>query len=150
MSPLVDTVPRPRSGEPWRVRAGRAEGDTIGAGKIRPGHEGGGVAASYTTRDRQPDGTARLDVEGDLDLTTRSALVGHVDRLLGDAAVTGIVIDVSAVEFIDSSCIGALVGCKLNAEKTGRTLRVQGARGQVDEVFEMTGVTAILTAPPSS
>ncbi|MEV4513287.1 STAS domain-containing protein [Dactylosporangium sp. NPDC049525] len=108
------------------------------------------MAASYTTGGRQPDGTVRLDVEGDLDLTTRSTLVGHVDRLLEDAAVTGIVIDVSAVEFIDSSCIGALIGCKLNAGKAGRTLRVQGARGQVDEVFEMTGVTAILTAPPSA
>ena len=106
------------------------------------------MAASYTTGGPRPDGTARLDVEGDLDLTTRSALVGHVDALLEDATVTGIVIDVSAVGFIDSSCIGALVGCKLNAEKTGRTLRVQGARGQVDEVFEMTGVTAILSGPP--
>ena len=108
------------------------------------------MAASYTTGGPGPDGTARLDVRGDLDLPARSALVGQVDRLLEDAAVTGIVIDVSAVEFIDSSCIGALVGCKLNAEKTGRTLHVQGARGQVDEVFEMTGVTAILTGQPTS
>lgn len=107
------------------------------------------MAASYTTRGRQPDGTARLDVEGDLDLATRSALVGQVDRLLEDTAVTGIVIDVSAVDFIDSSCIGALVGCKLNAEQSGRTLLVAGARGQVDEVFRMTGVTAILTVPPA-
>lgn len=105
------------------------------------------MAASYTPGVPGPDGTARLDIAGDLDLTTRSALVGHVDRLLDDAAVTGIVIDVSAVEFIDSSCIGALVGCKLNAGKAGRTLRVQGAQGQVDEVFELTGVTAILSAP---
>ena len=108
------------------------------------------MAASYTTGSPGPDGTARVEVAGDLDLATRSALVGHVDRLLDDAAVRRIVIDVSAVEFIDSSCIGALVGCKLNAEKTGRTLRVQGARGQVDEVFEMTGVTAILSGPPAS
>lgn len=108
------------------------------------------MAASYTTGGPGPDGTACLGVAGDLDLTTRAALVGHVDRLLDNAAVRGIVIDVSAVEFIDSSCIGALVGCKLNAEKTGRTLRVQGARGQVDEVFEMTGVTAILSGPAPS
>lgn len=108
------------------------------------------MAAAYTTGSPEPDGTARLTVEGDLDLTTRSALVAHVDRLLENPAVTGIVIDVSAVDFIDSSCIGALVGCKLNTEKAGRSLRVQGARGQVDEVFEMTGVTAILTGPPAS
>lgn len=107
------------------------------------------MAASYTTGSPGPDGIARLGVEGDLDLTTRSALVAHVDRLLEDPAVTDIVIDVSAVEFIDSSCIGALVGCKLNAEKAGRSLRVQGAQGQVDEVFEMTGVTAILAGPAS-
>jgi anti-sigma B factor antagonist len=108
------------------------------------------MAASYTTGGPLPDGTASLKIEGDLDLTARSALVGHVDRLLEDAAVTAIVIDVSGVAFIDSSCIGALVGCKLNAERTGRTLRVQGATGQVDEVFEMTGVAAILAGPPAA
>lgn len=105
------------------------------------------MATSYVGGQPQPDGSTRLDITGDLDLMTRSALVGQVDRLLEDPAVTAIVIDVTGVEFIDSSCIGALVGCKLNAEKTGRTLRVQGAHGQVDEVFEMTGVTAILTGP---
>ena len=94
-------------------------------------------------------GPARLDVAGDLDLDAMDALVGHLDRMIDDPEVTDIVVDLSGVEFIDSSCIGALVGCKLNAEKTGRTLRVRGAQGQVDEVFEMTGVTAILTAPPA-
>ncbi|GAB3830166.1 STAS domain-containing protein [Dactylosporangium cerinum] len=105
------------------------------------------MTASFTTGDPRPDGSVRLDVEGDLDLTVRSSLVGHVDRLLDDPAVTGVVIDLSAVEFIDSSCIGALVGCKLDADKRGRTMRVQGARGQVDEVFEMTGVGAVLGGP---
>ncbi|MDG6103205.1 STAS domain-containing protein [Dactylosporangium aurantiacum] len=107
------------------------------------------MTASYTTGGPGPDGTTRLEIAGDLDLATRSALVGHVDRLLEDAAVTGIVIDVSAVEFIDSSCIGALVGCKLNAQKAGRTLHVRGAQGQVDEAFELTGVNAILSGPPA-
>lgn len=108
------------------------------------------MAAAFITGDLRSDGSVRLDVEGDLDLAARSALVGHVDLLLDDSAVTGIVVDVAAVEFIDSSCIGALVGCKLNAEKRGRTLHVQGARGQVDEVFDMTGVTTILTRPVGS
>ena len=75
------------------------------------------MAAAFITGDLRSDGSVRLDVEGDLDLAARSALVGHVDLLLDDSAVTGIVVDVAAVEFIDSSCIGALVGCKLNAEK---------------------------------
>jgi anti-sigma B factor antagonist len=108
------------------------------------------VTASFTTGDPRPDGSVRLDVGGDLDLTARSSLVGHVELLLDNPAVTGVVIDLSAVDFIDSSCIGALVGCKHTADKLGRTLRVQGARGQVDEVFEMTGVAAVLGGPSGS
>jgi len=54
----------------------------------------------------------------------------------------------SHVEFIDSSCIGALVSGKLKATKAGKTLHVRGARGQVDEVFTMTGVAALLSHRP--
>ncbi|GAA3213599.1 STAS domain-containing protein [Dactylosporangium siamense] len=105
------------------------------------------MTASYTTGDLRPDGSVRLDVAGDLDLSARSSLVEHVEPLLDGPAVTGVVIDLSAVDFIDSSCIGALVGCKHTADRLGRTLRVQGARGQVAEVFEMTGVAAVLGGP---
>jgi anti-anti-sigma factor len=93
-------------------------------------------------------GPARLDVAGDLDLDAMDALVGHLDRMIDDPEVTDIVVDLSGVEFIDSSCIGALVAGKRGAGKADRTFRVQGARGQVDDVFQMTGVTAFLAGPP--
>jgi anti-anti-sigma factor len=99
----------------------------------------------FTISSSEVDGTAVLELSGDLDLTVKAALVDHVDRLLGLPDVAAIVVDVTQVEFIDSSGIGALVGCRLNADGAGRGFRVRGVHGQVAEVLTMTGVLPVLT-----
>lgn len=90
-------------------------------------------------------------IAGAVDLATVPALHGHIDALLTEDAVTGIVLDLSAVTFLDSSGIGALIGCLRKANQAGKSLRVENAHGLVRDVLELTNVMPLLTgqAPPT-
>jgi anti-anti-sigma factor len=51
-----------------------------------------------------------------------------------------VVVDVDALEFIDSIGIGALVKAAGQLERQGRRLQVVGARGAVREAIDATGL----------
>ena len=84
-------------------------------------------------------------VGGAIDLATVPDLHGHIEALLADDTVTGVVLDLSAVTFLDSSGIGALIGCQRKAHQAGKTLRVDNARGLVRDVLDLTNVMPLLT-----
>ncbi len=106
------------------------------------------MAASYTIQDSVRDDVAHIDVVGDLDLSAKAALEDHVTRHVSTGAVTGVVIDLSAVTFIDSTGIGALVVCRHTAADAGKTLTVSGAQGRVAAMMDLTGVRAWLAGEP--
>ncbi|MFI7585090.1 STAS domain-containing protein [Kocuria sp. M1N1S27] len=62
-----------------------------------------------------------------------------------DGGSNRVVVDLGGVEFMDSSGLGALVGCLKMARQAGGDLRITGAGDQVRVVLELTGMSRILT-----
>ncbi|MEV0461026.1 STAS domain-containing protein [Catellatospora methionotrophica] len=88
-----------------------------------------------------------LRLFGDCDL---SCLLELQDAIMSALAEHHAVqIDLSAVGFLDSSGIHAMVTGYRHAEQQGRALYVTGATGIVSHVLTLTGVADLL-APPSS
>jgi anti-sigma B factor antagonist len=100
-------------------------------------------------------GVARVAMSGDFDLAAVSAARASMESYLAADEVSEVVADLSAVTFLDSSGIGALIGCRRAAEGRGKGFRVTNPRGRIRDVLELTNVMPLLTAgatfpPPSS
>jgi anti-sigma B factor antagonist len=90
-------------------------------------------------------GSVTVAVGGDIDLGTVPVIHAQVDALLAEDGVTGLLLDLSGVTFLDSSGIGALIGCLRKAEQQGKSFRVENAHGLVLDVLNLTNVLPLLT-----
>ncbi|MBB5873429.1 anti-anti-sigma factor [Allocatelliglobosispora scoriae] len=86
-------------------------------------------------------------VAGDCDLAGREELTATLLAAVADARI--VTVDLSDVEFLDSSGIHALVTAHHAAVQATRRLYATGATGVVAQVLELTGVAELL-APPAS
>ena len=78
----------------------------------------------------------RLNARGELDAGTVHILDAEIERLDGDP----VVLDLSAVSFIDSAGIRALI----HARHKHSALRIENPGEQALKVFEMTGLMNVL------
>lgn len=60
------------------------------------------------------------------------------------AGVKSIILDLSALDMMDSTGVGIIVMCHAKLEKAGGSLRVAGAQGIVQEILHMTHVDRIV------
>jgi len=92
---------------------------------------------------REQAGWTVLAVVGELDLAAapkvRQAVITAVGGPSGD-----VVLDLSAVDFIDSSGLGIVIGALKRVRNRGGRLRVVAAEPQVVKVFELTELDRIL------
>ncbi|GGG61176.1 anti-sigma factor antagonist [Kocuria dechangensis] len=56
-----------------------------------------------------------------------------------------VVVDLGGTEFMDSSGLGALIGCLKLARQAGGDLRIANVRPQVQMVLELTSMNRVLT-----
>ncbi|NUR50098.1 MAG: STAS domain-containing protein [Hamadaea sp.] len=92
----------------------------------------------------QRDGVVIVTVTGDVDLLSREEL----GRGLTDAvteARRGVEVDLSGVDFLDSSGMSALLSGRRTAEDAGLSFRVVAAGDLVRRVMVLTGVWPLLT-----
>lgn len=61
-----------------------------------------------------------------------------------DAGRTTVVVDLSGVAFMDSSGLGALVGCLKSARRVGGDLRIAAVPAQVATVLRLSNIDRIL------
>lgn len=87
-------------------------------------------------------------VTGDVDLAASSAVEEAILRAVGEAGVTLVRVDLSAVNFLDSSGITLLLKGRRRADERGVAYRVSGAHGMALQVLEITGVWAHLSGDP--
>jgi anti-sigma B factor antagonist len=92
------------------------------------------------------DGRVVVAVAGEVDLATApqlaECLLGITDR---DVAV-----DLSAVSFLDSSGVSALVAGNKALTATGHSLRTFGEQDNVRRVLEITGLDKVFHGDPPS
>jgi anti-anti-sigma factor len=82
-----------------------------------------------------------VTVRGDVDATTAGGLRSCLQTLHDDAAV---VVDLSAVGFIDSVGIGVVVGAQRTAAVTGRPFAVRAPSRAVSKVLDLTEVAELV------
>ena len=88
---------------------------------------------------------------GVVTISGRLSLGGETERL--DAAIKGMlqknvkmfILDITGLEYVDSSGIGMLVSCLTNAKKAGGELKLVGANPRIKRIFSMTGVDTIMS-----
>lgn len=93
--------------------------------------------------------TATLVVSGELDLASTPEFAAAVERTLESQAGV-LVIDLSALEFIDSTGVRALVKGYARAVDHGKQCSVVNGGPQVSRILEMTGVDRQIDILPSA
>jgi len=89
------------------------------------------------------DGRPVLSVAGEIDLAVAGRFAEELDSLVGGDHGSSVV-DLSAVEFIDSSGLGALVGAHKAVQQSGGDLRLAAAPNQVRMVLRLTNLDQVL------
>jgi anti-anti-sigma factor len=92
---------------------------------------------------REEDGGLTLSIQGEIDLATAPRL----ERELEDAARSSarrIVLDLAALDFIDSSGVCLLVEAQRRADHDGRPLVLTHVPPHARRLFQITGVDTVL------
>jgi anti-sigma B factor antagonist len=82
------------------------------------------------------DKETTLFVRGSLDINSAPALAEEIDRVISTKPPK-VVVDLSALELIDSSGVAALVKLYKGIRSTGGTLTISGARDQPLAIFKL-------------
>lgn len=85
-----------------------------------------------------------LAPEGKFNLVAAPPLKARIDDLVA-AGKVHLVVDLHAVDFIDSSGLGALIGGLKSARQQGGDLRIASAGAQVRAVLKLTNLDRILS-----
>ena len=94
------------------------------------------------------DGVAVLRLDGRLNMVSAPRLKDAVTRTVQHGR-TKVVVDLSAVGFMDSSGLGALIAGLKRARQDGGDLRLAGVTSQVSTVLALTNLDRVLRAHPS-
>jgi anti-sigma B factor antagonist len=90
------------------------------------------------------NGTSRLvKLEGTCDLATAPDLRQALQPLV-PPDVQEVVVDMTALEFIDSTGLGVILGSMRRLREGGGVLRIAGASGTVRRVLEITDLDKVI------
>ncbi len=81
-------------------------------------------------------------LSGEIDLSNHAALRGGLNDLIVDGAVD-LVLDMSAVSFIDSTGLGALIGTRRRVHAFRGSLAIVLTDQMTRKVFEITGLDKV-------
>jgi anti-sigma B factor antagonist len=100
---------------------------------------------AFTTTTAIVDETTVVTPDGMLNMASAPEL----RRVIEEAVVDGparVVVDLAAVPFIDSSGLGALIGCLKVARDRGGDLRIASAGAQVSMVLKLSNLDRVLVS----
>lgn len=96
-------------------------------------------------RENLGDGVAVVRGVGRLNMVSAPHLREAVAGAIADRRPR-VVVDLSGVEFMDSSGLGALVGCLKTTRQAGGDLRIAAPSDQVTMVLQLSNLDRILTS----
>ncbi|MEU8821292.1 STAS domain-containing protein [Actinoplanes sp. NPDC048796] len=97
------------------------------------------------TAHRDTGGQTRLELDGALDMGTAGTLDDQVARTLVDTRPHRLIVDVTGVNFCDSSGIHALVRARDTAHRHGAAFAVHNPVGITRRTLEIAGLLGPLT-----
>jgi anti-sigma B factor antagonist len=89
-----------------------------------------------------------LVVHGEVDVYSAPALKDHIASALGDSSAIAVV-DLSQVEFMDSTGLGALVAARTAATEAGGRLPLVCDRDRILRLFQITGLDTVFEVHPT-
>ncbi|MFZ2501101.1 MAG: STAS domain-containing protein [Nocardioides sp.] len=95
---------------------------------------------SLSTRDEA--GRVVVDVAGEIDVYTAPKLREKLSELVAEG-VHDIVLDLEAVEFLDSTGLGVLVGGLKKVRAQGGTLHLVCTEDRLLKIFQITGLSKV-------
>jgi anti-anti-sigma factor len=95
------------------------------------------------------DGEVRVTLTGEVDLAVADELHGWLTAAAGDHPGRPVVVDMSAVTFIDSSGIRAFVRARADVTAAGCGMRLVNTAGMARRVLQVAGVYAYLSGEPA-
>jgi anti-anti-sigma factor len=99
-------------------------------------------ATEFTAEARREEGVAVLDLAGDVSAAAEAALQDAYRRLVDEPVV---LLDFSAVEYINSTGIALIVGILAEARKSGQEVRARGLAEHYREIFRITRLSDFMT-----
>ena len=96
-------------------------------------------ASHIETRDTRIGGARGLAVSGELDVSTATPLTEAVERAVW-GSVGAFVLDLTALRFIDSTGLHALLRARAYLSREDRSLAVLLPRGDVRRVLDLAGM----------
>src|SRR6202022_3094753 len=94
------------------------------------------------------DGTQVFELTGSLDIATSPS----VRAALTDASERGdhrLIVDLTRLEFLDSTGLGALIGGQRRAKEFGGEIRVVAKEGQILRLLRITGLLKVFAVYPT-
>ena len=86
-----------------------------------------------------------LALAGEIDLYTAPKLQTELTSALGASKSAHIVVDMSAVEFCDSTGMNVLLAAHRKAREQGGDLELAGPRATVRKILQVTGLETVFT-----
>lgn len=90
-----------------------------------------------------------IHADAEIDVTTSPVLREHLRGEIAANPGTLLVVDMAAVEFIDSTGLGVLVGALKRARVDGGDLALVNIQPMVMKIFTVTGLNKVFAAPTS-
>jgi anti-sigma B factor antagonist len=104
---------------------------------------------AFTQVTRRDGDQIIISVTGDLDLATADSLRQSGLAALSDPACRTLVLDVAAMDFIDSSGLGCWVALHNRSKSLGKQLVISSASQHVVRVLTIGGLASLLTLRPA-
>jgi len=108
-----------------------------GTGKVRH------VELKVSTRSR--DGRTIMSLGGEIDLYTAPRLHGELVTVLSGDAPVQVVVDMSGVDFCDSTGMNVLLAAHRRAREQGGDLELAAPRPAVRKILQVTGLESVFT-----
>jgi anti-sigma B factor antagonist len=84
-----------------------------------------------------------LSLAGEIDIQSAPGLVSRLEELDSEGA-RRVVVDLSAVDFLDSSALGALIAAHRSISGAGRSLCVACPKPHISKIFRITRVSDVI------
>lgn len=94
---------------------------------------------------RRSGGVLTVAVTGELDLSAGQVVEAALSEAIATTGVSAVHVDISQVQFLDSSGIGMLLKGRRSADERQVAYRVIGAHGIAERILRLTGVWTHLT-----
>lgn len=86
-----------------------------------------------------------MSVHGEIDLYTVPRLRGELAAALGGGGPVRLIVDLSGVDFCDSTGVNALLAAHRQAQEAGGDLELAGPRPGVRKILQVTGLESVFT-----